>query len=66
MVAVGRYAGDGVSAVVLVPREPTEEMVTAAEMLMPQLGRVQIRFLYQAMVAAAPGLDKMVGQEKPQ
>lgn len=38
-----------------VPREPTEEMVTAAELRMPHLGRLQIRFLYESMIRAATG-----------
>lgn len=33
---------------------PTDEMVAAAELKMPQLGRVQIRFLFETMMAAAP------------
>jgi hypothetical protein len=35
------------------PREPTDAMVDAAELKMPGLGRLQIRFLYETMVAAA-------------
>lgn len=38
----------------IVPREPTDAMVLEAELRMPQLGRLQIRMLYESMVAAAP------------
>lgn len=34
------------------PREPTDAMVDAAELKMPGLSRLQIRFLYETMVAA--------------
>ena len=34
-------------------REPTDEMVTAAEMKMSRLARLQIRFLFETMVDAA-------------
>lgn len=36
------------------PAWPTEEMITAAELKMPQLGRIQIRFLFETMIAARP------------
>ena len=34
---------------------PTEAMIDAAELKMPDLGRLQIRFLFETMVAAACG-----------
>jgi len=34
---------------------PTEAMIDAAEMKMPQLGRLQIRFLFETMMAASSG-----------
>jgi hypothetical protein len=34
------------------PTEPTDAMIDAAELKMPQLSRLQIRFLYETMVAA--------------
>jgi len=33
---------------------PTEDMITAAEMKMPQLARLQIRLLFETMIEAAP------------
>jgi hypothetical protein len=50
----------------VVPREPTDTMVTEVEMRMPQLGRLQIRMLYKLMVAAAPFPDsQMIMLEAP-
>ena len=34
---------------------PTEAMIDAAELKMPDLGRVQIRFLFETMMTAASG-----------
>jgi hypothetical protein len=44
----------------VVPREPTDAMVLEAELRMPQLGRLQIRMLYESMVAAAPFPDSQM------
>lgn len=55
------------SDLAVVPKEPTEAMVLAAEMKMPQLGRLQIRFLYKTMVEAAPFPEKILqeGEREP-
>ena len=42
---------------------PTEAMIDAAEMKMPQLGRVQIRFLFETMMAASSGTAEQVRGE---
>ena len=44
--------------------DPTEDMITAAEMKMPQLGRVQIRFLFETMMAAAPANIQSTEKQK--
>jgi hypothetical protein len=40
---------------------PTDEMVTAAEMKMPNLSRLQIRFLFETMMGVAPPQNGLVG-----
>ena len=50
-----RYAKAALTAVEQVRAWPTEAMIDAAELKMPELGRLQIRFLFETMMAASSG-----------